>query len=140
MPISSHRMTSVRLFHDVSQCFKSVLWCFTVVYDVFLVVHDVSQCFKSVSWCFTMFDNYFMMFSEPHNDWCCRIGDCRSPQGSRQRCRIGDNGAGIGDNSAEIADAAGIVNIAAKVTPCWTPSWMETGVTLFLEDKFQRGH
>ena len=48
--------------------------------------------------------------------------------------------SGIGDNSAEIGDdAAGIVDIAANVIPSQTPSWMETGVTLFLEDKFQRG-
>ena len=53
---------------------------------------------------------------------------------------IGDNSAGIADDSAEIGDgAAGIVDIAANVIPCWTPSWMEIGVTLFLEDKFQRG-
>ena len=51
-----------------------------------------------------------------------------------------NNGTGIGDNSAEIGDdAAGIVDIAEKVIPCWTPSLMETGVTLFLENNFRRG-
>ena len=52
------------------------------------------------------------------------------------------NAAGISDNSAEIVDgAAGVGNIAANVIPCWTQSWMETEVTLFLEveEKFQRG-
>ena len=53
---------------------------------------------------------------------------------------IGDNNTEIGYNSAEIGDdAGGIVNIAANVIPSQTPSRMETGVTLFLEDKFQRG-
>ena len=53
---------------------------------------------------------------------------------------IGDNSAEIGNNSAEIGNgAAGIVDTAANVIPCYTPSWMETGVTLFLEEKFQRG-
>ena len=53
---------------------------------------------------------------------------------------IGDNPAEIGYNSAEIGDdAAEIVDIAANVIPSQTPSRMETGVTLFLEDKFQRG-
>ena len=86
-----------------------------------------------------------MLFSESRNDRWPR--GHRLPQGSRQRLRDRDNAAGIGDNSAEIDDnsadigdgAAGIVDIATNVIPCWTPSWMETGVTLFLEDKFQRG-
>ena len=53
---------------------------------------------------------------------------------------IGDGSAEIGDSSAEIGDdAAGIVDIAANVIPSRTSSWMETGVTLFLEDKFQSG-
>ena len=49
--------------------------------------------------------------------------------------------AGIGNNSAEIGDdAAGIVpSKTPNVIPSKTPSLMETGVTLFLEDKFQRG-
>ena len=64
------------------------------------------------------------MFSESRND----------------RLRDRDNAAGIGDNSAEIGDgAADIVDIAANVIPCWTLSWIETGVTLFLQEKFQRG-
>ena len=105
--------------HDVSQCFTCVSWCFTCV----------SWCFwfTCVSWCFTMFNNIL---------WClasrATIGDRTNATG------IGDNSAEIGDNSAEIGDdAAGIINIAAKVITCWTPSWIDTGVTLFLEEKFQ---
>ena len=76
------------------------------------------------------------MFGESRNDRRRRIGDRASADRRRDR----DNAAGIGDNSAEIGDdAAGIVDIAANVIPSQTPSWMETGVTLFLEDKFQRG-
>ena len=51
-PISSHWMTSVWQFHDVSHCFKSVSWCFT----------SGSWCFTSGSWCTTMFYICFMMF------------------------------------------------------------------------------
>ena len=70
------------------------------------------------------------MFSELRNDR-------RRPN----RLRDHDNAAGIGGNSAEIGDdAAGIVDIAANVIPSQTPSCMETGVTLFLEDKFQKGN
>ena len=76
------------------------------------------------------------MFSESRNDRRRRLGD----RAAVDRLRDSDNAAGIGDNYAEIGDdAAGIVDIAANVIPCWTSSWMETGVTLFLEDKFQRG-
>ena len=64
-----------------------------------------------------------------------RLRDCDNAAG------IGVNSAEIGENSAEIGDGgAGIVDIAANVIPCWTLSWMESGVTLFLEEKFQRGH
>ena len=70
------------------------------------------------------------MFSESRNDRRRRIGTCATADRLRDR----DNSAEIGDNSAEIGDgAAGIVDIAANVIPCWTPSRMETGVTLFLE-------
>ena len=75
------------------------------------------------------------MFSESHNDRHRRIGDRAAPDRLRDR----DNAAGIADNSAEIGDdAAGIIDIAGNVIPWSTLSWMETGVTLFLEDKFQR--
>ena len=78
----------------------------------------------------------FMMSSESRNDRRHRIGD----RASADRLRDRDNAAGIGDNSAEIGyGTTGIVDIAANVIPCWTPSWMSTGVTLFLEEKFQRG-
>ena len=79
--------------------------------------YDVSQCFTSVSLCFTM-------FNESCNDRHRRL---RLPQGSRQ-CRRDQQYCC--DNFAEICDdAAGIVYIAVKVTPCYIPSWMETGVT-----------
>ena len=72
-----------------------------------------------------------------------RLSDCDNAVGIGDNSTgIDDNSAGIGNNSAEIGDdaaGAGIVDIATNVIPCWTPSWMETGVTLFLEDKFQRG-
>ena len=58
--------------------------------------------------------------------WVC---DRTAPDRLRDR----DNAAGIAD------DAAGIIDIATNVIPWSTPYWMETGVTLFLEDKFQRG-
>ena len=71
------------------------------------------------------------MFSELRNDRQHRIGN---------RLRDRDNAAGIDDNPAEIRDdAAGIIDITANVIICQTLSWMETGITLFLEDKFQRG-
>ena len=76
------------------------------------------------------------MFGELCNDRRHRIGD----RAAADRLRDRDNDAGIGDNYAEIGDdAAGIVDITANVIPSQTPSWMETGVTLFLDDKFQRG-
>ena len=76
------------------------------------------------------------MFSESRNDRRRRIGDSAAADRHRER----DNAAGIGDNSAEFGDgAAGIVDIAANVIPCSTPSRLDTGVTLFMEEKFQRG-
>ena len=85
------------------------------------------------------------MFSESRNDRNCRSGDRVATNRLRDldndnSTEIVDNAAGIGENSAEIGDdVAGIVDIAAKVIPCQTLSWMETRVTLFLEDNFQRG-
>ena len=55
------------------------------------------------------------MFSESRNERRRRIGDHAAAN------RLGDrnNASGIGDNSAEIDDdAAGIVDIAAKVITC----------------------
>ena len=105
-------MESFRVFRDVSQCFKSFM-----IHNVLLVVHDVLlrftmyQCFTSVS--------CFAMFSESRTDRHRRMRCFRSPQGSRQRRRVGDNSAEIGDDAAGIVDdAAGIVDIAAKVVPC----------------------
>ena len=94
--------------------------------------------YSSGSRCITMFYMCFMMFN--YVLWClasrATIGDCALPIATG----IGDNSAEISDNLAEIGDdAAGIVDIAANVIPSQTPSWMETGVTLFLEDKFQMG-
>ena len=56
-PISSHRMVGVWEFHDVSQCFKSVSWCFTC----FTIYHNVLQVLHDVLLCLTM-------FSEARND------------------------------------------------------------------------
>ena len=76
------------------------------------------------------------MFRESKNDRRRRLGD----RAADDLLRDLDNAAGIGDNSAEIDNGAtGIVDITVNVIPCWTPSWMETGVTRFLEEKFQRG-
>ena len=83
------------------------------------------------------------MFSESRNDRRRYISDRAATDRLTDRDNatgIGDNSAEIGDNSAEISNgAAGIVDIATNVIPCYTLSWMETGGTLFLEDKFQRG-
>ena len=55
------------------------------------------------------------MFSESRNDQNRRISD----RVATDRLRDRDNAAGIGNNSAEISDdAAGIVDIAAKVISC----------------------
>ena len=108
--------------------------------------HNVLHVFHDVLLC-------FMLFSGSRNDRRRRIGD-RAAADRDNATGIGDNSAEIGDNSAEIShnpaeigynsaeigdDAAGIVDIAANVIPSLTPSRMETGVTLFLEDKFQMG-
>ena len=70
--------------------------------------HNVLHVFHYVLLC-------FMMFSESRNDRRHRIGDCAAADRLRER----GNTAGIGDNSAETGDdAAGIVDIAAKVIPC----------------------
>ena len=80
------------------------------------------------------------MFSVSRNERRRRVG-ARVAADRESATGIGDNSAEISDNSAGIGDgAAGIVDIAANMIPSLTPSWMETGVTLFLEDKFQRGH
>ena len=72
------------------------------------------------------------MFSESRNDRRRRIATGVAAERLRDR----DNAVGIGDKSAEIGDnSAGIVDIAANVIPCWTASWMETGVTLFWKKK-----
>ena len=63
----------------------------------------------------------FTMFSESCNDWH------QWPRCCRRRC-IGNHTAGIGNDTA-----------TKVIIPCKTSSWMETGVTLSLEDKFQRG-
>ena len=121
--ISSHRMLSVWVFHnvllvvhDVSQVVFNVSQCITMF-------NDASQCFTSVSRCFTMFNN---------NLWC--LESCStSNSGAADHLRDRDNAVGIGDNNAWIGDnvagiddnitgigddAAGIVDIAAKVIPC----------------------
>ena len=57
-----------------------------------------------------MFNNVLLCLAS-----CATIGDGAAADRLRDR----DNVAGIGDNSGEIGDgAAGIVDIAANVTPC----------------------
>ena len=93
-PISSHRMPGVLVFHDV---FCNVL---KVFHDL-LVVHDVSQCFKSVSWCFTMFSescNDRHCLRDLDNGIADRLRDLDNSAG------IGDNSAEIGDDAAGIVD------------------------------------
>ena len=71
--------------------------------------HNVLQVFHDVLLCLSM-------FSESSNDRHRRIGERAAADSLRDR----DNSAGIGDNSAGISnnsDAAGIVDIAAKVIP-----------------------
>ena len=91
---------------------SSVSWCFT----------SGSRCFHV---CFTMYHNvlqvfhdvllFFTMFSKSRNDRHRCIGDCATGDCLRDH----DNAAGIDTNSAEIGD------IAAKVIPCLTLSWIE---------------
>ena len=79
--------------------------------------YDISQCFRSVSWCFTMFNNVLRCLVSHATIGIAASVTARprrSPQGSRQLRRtagIGDNSAEIGVNSAGTGDdAAGIVN------------------------------
>ena len=71
-----------------------------MLHDVLLVVHDVLQVFHDVLRCLVS----------------------RATIGIAAARRDRENAAGIGDNSAVSAeigdDAAGIVDIAAKVIPC----------------------
>ena len=86
-----------RVFHDVSQCFKS-----------FMMFYQGSSCFTSgydVLQCFTIFNNVFQCLVS-----CATIGIRDRAATDRLRGR---------QNSAEIGDeAAGIINITAKVIPC----------------------
>ena len=105
-------------------------------HDVLLVVHDVLQCLTCVSWCFTMFNKVL---------WCLasratNAVAASAPADRESAAGIGDNYAEIGYNSAEIGDgAAGIVDIAANSDPMLNSVLNGDGVTLFLEEKFQRG-
>ena len=73
------------MFHNVLSVFD----------DVLLVVHDLSQCFKSVSWCFTMFNNILGCLVS-----LATIGIYASAAADRVRdrnnaARIGNDTAGI---------------------------------------------
>ena len=74
------------------------------------------------------------MFSESRNDRSRRIGDGTAAD----RLKDSNNAAGIADNSAEIGGVLAWYHVCGMI-PSQTPSWIETGVTLFLEDKLQRG-
>ena len=93
---------------------------FNVFRDVLLVVHNVLFLFHYV---LQVFHNVLRVF---HNVLRCRHQSALAPV-------LSPIVAGIGSNTA------GISNNAAKVIPCQTLSRMETGVTLLLEDNFQRG-
>ena len=68
---------------------------------------NVLQLFHNVLLC-------SMIFREWRNDRRRRIDD----RAAADRLKDRDNAAGIGNNSAEISDdAAGIIDITAKVTP-----------------------
>ena len=86
-PISSHRMASVRVFHNVLT-FKSVSWCFTNGSWCFTMFHDVLQCFASVSW-FTMFNNVLCCLVSRATIGIAASGhrDCQLPNWLRQRRR-----------------------------------------------------
>ena len=79
-------------------------------------------------------------------DNSAEIGDNSAETGDNS-AEIGDNSAETGDNSAEIGDNSAELAMApqgSSISPrMWShaklPSWMETGVTLFLEEQFQRG-
>ena len=112
------------MFHDVSQCFKSVSWCYTSGSQGFMTFHNVSQCFKSVSWCFTMFNNVVR----------CLVS--RATIGITDHLRDRNNAAGIGDNS----------NWWWRRRDRWYRRESDpmlnsilNEVTLFLEDNFWRG-
>ena len=79
---------------------------------MFYAFHDESQCFTSVSWCFTMFNNVLRCLGSR-----ATIGIDARAAADRLRDRdnaagIGDNSTEIGN------DAAMIVDITAKVIPC----------------------
>ena len=81
--------------------------------------YDVSHCFRSVSWWFTMCDNVLCSVSHAtigiaasatanrlrDRDNATRIGN-NSAEISDNSAKIGDNSAEISDNSAEIGDDA----------------------------------
>ena len=102
VPMPKHRCRRIKW-----QVFHNIL---LVVHNVLWVSHNVLQVIHDVLLC-------FMMFSMSCND---------RHQQPRGHLRDRDNAAEIGTNGV------GIGNIAAKVIPCQTPSWMETGATLFL--------
>ena len=86
-----------------------VSWCFTSGSGCFMTFHNVLEVFHDVLLC-------FMLFSESRNDRHRRIGARASD----------DRGNSVGPQGSAITPQK------SAMTP--QGSWMETGVTLFLED------
>ena len=86
---------SFMMFHNILRVLHDI---FLEIQHVFCVFHSVSQCFTSVSWCFTM-------FSESCNVWHRCLHCLQSPL------------------TLWLPITAGICDNAAKVIPCYTPSW-----------------
>ena len=113
----------LRVFHDVSQCFKSVSWCFTSSSRCFTTFHNVLEVLHAVLLCFTL-------FSESRNDRHRRIGNRASDD------RLRDRGNSAGQRRSAITpQKLAITPQKSAMTP--QGSWIETEVTLFLEDNFQ---
>ena len=99
------------MYHNVLHVLHDVLVCLTMFYDVWRVVQ------RSAS---------------PHRRPPIASDIATMPQGSAITPQKLATTLMWYRGERDIA-------IAANVIPCYTPSWMGTGVTLFLEDNFRRG-
>ena len=144
MGISSKLDRTERWCHRYRRIERRVFEYVVMLHNVLWVCHDVwcfssgSYCFMCVSWCFRMFYKCFIMSYMFHHDlrvsqWFTMFSESRD---DRHQCLP----AGICDKAAGNANnATGIGDNDTKVIPCKTPYCMKTGVTLFLEDNFQKG-
>ena len=115
----------LRVVHDVLRVVHDVL---RVVHDVLWVFHDVSR-FTSISWIFTMF-NCFTMFSKSRNDRHCQLPIAKGIATTLQGSTITARRSVITQQKSAISPR--------KLSHA-TPSSMETGETLFLEDNLEKG-